>query len=293
MKSKITTGPVALKAHRCIRRAGCCLNKMFKLDTSSSGFSLTNARALVRASAQAYAQRTLHDAATGTDVLVIEQPDAIIVAFRGTSEIKDWLTDARFVRTTVACGEVHSGFWAAWSGVRKPLFDLVWDQALTTGKPVLFTGHSLGGALALIAAKYFEVRGMPNVHGVYTFGAPRVGDKEFCRNYDKFNGPIFSLRERTFQIVAQGDPVPLVPTLLMGYRDCGHEIFIRNDGAVQTDPFIGAEIFADVLGAVGRWREHRLGLLPNHFIAHYDARITALYDSQFNDDTNAADFQTP
>lgn len=72
-------------------------------------------------------------------------------------------------------GKVHRGFAGA--------LDRVWTQIEGQldglDMPVLFTGHSLGGALATLAAS----RRPPDT--LYTFGSPRVGDKDFVAGMAK------------------------------------------------------------------------------------------------------------
>ena len=61
-----------------------------------------------------------------------------------------------------------------------------------------FTGHSLGGALAILAATLIS----PTRHGaVYTFGAPRVANYKF----------FFGLKMPIFRVVNSADIVPRVP----------------------------------------------------------------------------------
>ena len=71
--------------------------------------------------------------------------------------------------------------------------------------PLFITGHSLGGALALLATKLVA----PNVNGAcYTFGAPRIGNYEYFR----------FLKTPVYRIVNSSDIVPRVPpgAIMMG-----------------------------------------------------------------------------
>ncbi len=96
-------------------------------------------------------------------------PIAALV-FRGTDGPVDWRTN---LKTALADwspgGVVHTGFRTALEDVW-PELETALDR-LT--KPIFYTGHSLGGALAMLAAS----RRPPLA--VYTFGAPRVGDAKF------------------------------------------------------------------------------------------------------------------
>jgi hypothetical protein len=95
-----------------------------------------------------------------------------VLAFRGTVTVGGWLTDLDARQASVAgwAGKVHEGFAQAMSQFR---FWMTNHVART--KPLWLTGHSLGGALATLASTSFD-----NIAEVYTFGSPRVGDKEFA-----------------------------------------------------------------------------------------------------------------
>jgi hypothetical protein len=67
-------------------------------------------------------------------------------------------------------------------------------------KPLFITGHSMGGALAVLTAWRLATLGRPPV-ATYTFGAPRVGDTTFCSGYAL----------PTYRIVNRLDIVPEVP----------------------------------------------------------------------------------
>ena len=87
------------------------------------------------------------------------------------------------------------------------------------GLPIFVTGHSLGGALATLGAAYLSGWGLA---ACYTFGAPRVGNKEFSS----------SLQTPIYRVVNPLDTVPHIPTPLRGYRHAG----VRK-GLRRTSPF--------------------------------------------------------
>lgn len=128
--------------------------------------------------------------------------DADVIAFRGTvpSNVEDWLRD--FDAAPVydnALGFVHQGFLDGASSIH---------QALLAGigvKPVVLTGHSLGGALAIVTAALMRAAGKPPV-ALVTFGAPRVWRARLPSLLAK---PLVPTR----QYRRCGDPVPNVPWL--------------------------------------------------------------------------------
>ncbi len=65
---------------------------------------------------------------------------------------------------------------------RDQLFEFLDQNWGSWQKPIWLTGHSLGGALATIAAYRLLKMGM-NVHGLYTFGSPRVGNYGFVHDF--------------------------------------------------------------------------------------------------------------
>lgn len=131
-------------------------------------------------------------AAGDTQLLAITNKEVLIVAFRGTrlSGFKlpflngiavsphwgDVVTDARFIPARVEDDVfVHEGFLAAYRAIEKRSSEIV-ERALTAGKRVWFCGHSLGAALATLAAYTFRKQ----AQGLYTFGSPRVGNAAFA-----------------------------------------------------------------------------------------------------------------
>lgn len=96
----------------------------------------------------------------------------------------------------------HLGFAIAWAAVHSDVVS--WLQAFPEDVPVVLTGHSLGGALAVIGAAELAMIGR-NVAGVVTFGAPLVGNEAFQREYQNMG-----LAARTARFEAQGDSVPRI-----------------------------------------------------------------------------------
>ena len=138
-----------------------------------------------------------------------EQP-YVVISFRGTEKkISDWLTDARCVPTIQGNCRIHTGFLEAFTKEKdsegKTTQQVVEeilsrDDVKEGGEPLplFITGHSLGGALALLATKLVA----PNVTGAcYTFGAPRVANYEYFR----------LMKTPVYRIVNSSDIVPRVP----------------------------------------------------------------------------------
>jgi pimeloyl-ACP methyl ester carboxylesterase len=112
----------------------------------------------------------------------------------------DVATDSRFFLKAIDPGlYVHEGFLSAYASIEKKL-DAALNEALSSGKPIWLCGHSLGAALATIAA--YKHRG--RVQGLYTFGSPRVGNGSFA----------ITLKEglqNIYRFVHHRDAVPTMP----------------------------------------------------------------------------------
>ena len=115
--------------------------------------------------------------------------DDVIVAFRGTvspiaeweHSIRQWIANLDFHQIPVHGGRVHRGFHQALDGVWDAVRMMVKNR--TGAKSRLWvTGHSLGGALAILAGIRLHEEAV-TVSGVYTFGAPGVGDAAFGSAY--------------------------------------------------------------------------------------------------------------
>lgn len=145
-----------------------------------------------------------------------------VLAFRGSDDLRAWQTNLKTRPVTWAGpGRVHQGFLealdAAWRVLGRHL------TAAGDPRPLLITGHSLGGGLATLAASR-----LPQAL-LYSFGAPRAGDSAFSHDMDK-------RAERHFRYVGYRDPVCLLPPGLLGYRHCGVAYYIGKEGQVTALP---------------------------------------------------------
>ena len=178
------------------------------------------------------------------------EPPYLVLAFRGTEKkISDWLTDARCVPTVVGKTKVHSGFLEAFttkSGadgktVQEAVEEILAKEEAKDGNdnpfPLFITGHSLGGALALLATKLVA----PDVNGAcYTFGAPRVGNYEYFR----------SVKTPVYRTVNSSDIVPRVPpgAIMMAWLLVVQAIaWLTNFVPVVSSVFERLEAFLDKL----------------------------------------------
>lgn len=153
---------------------------------------------------------------------------ATIVSFAGTEpeEIKSWLINLLILGA--AAGQ-HQGYFHAANDALSTIAPRLAD---TTG-PIYFCGHSLGGAVAALAAfRYLELRpeDSARLRAVYTIGMPRPGNAEFAALYNA------RLGQRTFRLVHGEDIVPTVPPNIVpfNYRHVGRALHFPRNG--MADP---------------------------------------------------------
>jgi hypothetical protein len=168
-----------------------------------------------------------YDNSRGTQAFVAARAGALtVVAFRGTEpeDPTDLFADARFERVAwtvdgMAMGTVHRGFAEAFRS-RFP-DDAKFRQLLAGSTRALFTGHSLGAALATLAASVVR----PD--HLYTFGSPLVGDEAFRRGmHDVDHG----------RYVDCCDLVTRVPPEFLGYTHLEALRYIDRNGSVLSAP---------------------------------------------------------
>jgi triacylglycerol lipase len=188
-----------------------------------------------------------------------------IVVFRGTEphEWDDIKADANAI-TAVAetVGRVHRGF--------KAEVDALWptiEQSLEDNdKPLWFTGHSLGGAMATISASrclLSYIKSEPEEQ--HTFGSPRIG----CRKYTGY------ATVKHFRWVNNNDIVTRVPPIWLGYRHGGIEMYLNRYGRLSK--ITGWRRWSDRLkGFLGGLRTGRIDPLSDHSMFEY---IDAIFDA--------------
>lgn len=156
----------------------------------------------------------------------------LYISFRGT-ELNEGNLKSDFYETLVKYQptsnldvSVSYGFANAFLGVRQFFHDVVFK---IQPNRVIITGHSLGGALASLAAfdlKYIH----PNTDIiVYTFASPRVGDIAFAANFNK-------MVTKSYRVQNIYDPVPRFPTTYQGYEHVKKEILIDGNNCVINAP---------------------------------------------------------
>lgn len=208
--------------------------------------------------------------------------DVVSVSFCGTADPCDLMRDAQVClvdgKARFAGGKVHDGFNrqldSVWPAIRKQIQEA---RAQDPNRPVLFSGHSLGGAIAVLALSRAKKEGLldnPPYTGqgapaqLHTFGQPRVGDAEFAKAFSQQLGNIPYER-----FVHRGDPVTQVPPTGLGYANVGAATTIFHDAMGKTHVGIAADdpripVFPQNLNASAA--ADMLGKLLNRVTDHYE-----------------------
>lgn len=100
--------------------------------------------------------------------IVRQTAAGLVVAFPGTDNLDCIAADLdAHPIDVIGIGQVHHGFWKAWGAIAVDVL------AAIDGRPVTLVGHSLGAAIAIMAAAAMVVGGNPPA-AVYGFEPPRV-----------------------------------------------------------------------------------------------------------------------
>ena len=226
-----------------------------------------------------------------TQAFLCADDKVIIVAFRGTTSIKDWLTDLKIelVPLPSKVGCIHKGFNEAigyvWQDLRQAILD-----SRNKDQSLWITGHSLGGALATLATDRLTEEAI-KVNGLYTFGQPRVGDEAFANNFDS------KMKQCTFRFAHDQDAVTDVPTALQGYKPIGTEYFFDGKGNLYIDE-IGLhkavsycdDVAIQPSGNISELTGEEHGSFRDHGLGYYARFIREKYIKSKTDPKTFADF---
>ena len=131
-----------------------------------------------------------------------------VLVFRGTQgRLSTWLFNLKAALSSwPSGGQVHKGFAQllieAWSDI-----DL---QLESLAPPLYYTGHSMGGALAVLAAS------LRKPAAVYTFGSPKIGNSAFVNSIKQ---------QKIHRVVNSRDVVATVPPI-RGFEHAGEPQYL-------------------------------------------------------------------
>ncbi len=180
-----------------------------------------------------------------------------LLAFRGTQVFnpgdplpkfraiaRDYLTNAQLARHEFEDGSrVHGGFHASAQALLADLRDKGWLQS---SRRWLICGHSLGGALAVLASESIEALPGHSVAAVLTLGQPRVGNARHVARLERLPFPILRL-------VHGCDVIPSVPPESLDYAHVPTEQVLAPERRASYPATVLQNVF-------GLWRQRIFGL---------------------------------
>ena len=245
---------------------------------------------------------------TDTQAFLFRKGLNIILVFRGTEKFQDWQTNLSLSLRTFDCnpplsssqkspsgavlplkGKVHRGFLKALQSIEDDIVKTLdtWNARILPGTDVeqdthaelpslWITGHSLGGALAALAAVSLKYQCF-KVAGVYTFGQPRVGDWTFNKSaISMLNQPNPIPIER---YVNNNDIVPLIPPGFVPwqptrrYKHYGHFQYFDSKGNLQRNTFPGQRLPDRLWGFLSAMLTTGPDAVSDHFMEFYIANL--------------------
>ncbi|MHB1393692.1 MAG: lipase family protein [Clostridia bacterium] len=184
---------------------------------------------------------------------IIESSDSIVISFRGSRSNPDWIADATIIQTyfpytRIKLG-IHSGFATIYKACRQQIMNTLGD--MDSSKQLFITGHSLGGALAVLCALDAAVNTAYNNPVMYNFGSPRVGNSTFVQAYNE-------VIDHSVRIVNTNDIVPLLPPAVVHPPLSNELLYYRHVKDLLT-----------ITAQTG-------SILGNHLVENYMERIRAM-----------------
>lgn len=191
----------------------------------------------------------------------------IFVVFRGTDSVADWLKNVKFRKVPLDADRfpamrVHRGFLLATAAIGEQVVAHVRSLLKRSSRPVEVVGHSLGAAMAEIWA-FCSVKAGMDINQVWTFGAPRVGNRVWAKEY-----AWASLGSVTHRVTNNADVVPTVPRF--NYH-VGRHHHIDRHGRLREEISPLRYWLDRFLGWAWAWwrRGRKLDNIRDHFTGEY------------------------
>ncbi|WP_088889653.1 lipase family protein [Leptolyngbya ohadii] len=143
-----------------------------------------------------------------------------IILFRGTSNPKEWMANfqsgqSNYGRLRGGQGRVHTGFLRLYNRLSRQVRQAA--STLNPSLPCFIAGHSLGGALATLAAAdlAYHYPTLKDQIRLYTYGAPRVGNQAFVEYLE-------TIAPNSYRVLNMSDMVTMVPPANLREQQYSH-----------------------------------------------------------------------
>ncbi len=209
--------------------------------------------------------------------ILVEHQLFFALVFRGTDETADWVDNISVSESKTEFGSFHKGFadsvddiweplWQKYQELRKNYNVQIASNLSQQNRPLFLTGHSLGGAMATVAAARLLHMDHPFI-AVYTFGQPRAVSRKSQVAFETMaTGRVFRFQNNT-------DIVTRVPARVRGYTHVGKCVYISEESELYCDPGFWFRFLDAVDGAVESAKKFKLDLILDHNMDNYLAAI--------------------
>ena len=203
---------------------------------------------------------------------VASTDSVILVTFRGSASWKNWIANIQAVKDPGPFDDtcVHEGFQDSLYPALLQFADAV-QTFQTSNQPLWVTGHSLGGALAVLFTAMLLENGY-TIGGLYTFGAPRVGNYAFQEAMDqRMNGKPHHRYVNMDDLVPQLPPEPF-------FSHAGHRMILNKDA--MKPPTDSVDTWQSIKESFVRWygqiKDRNLKIKDAHLLATDDGYLPRL-----------------
>ena len=149
------------------------------------------------------------------------------VTFRGTSSIEDALADANVLTWNLPNGvKIHRGFYTQFLSIRDGLYEWLGQACTEDITCIHFAGHSLGAALAQIAAHHFGPIFTRMQVTCSTIGCPRTGNTAFAQSFER-------VVTQNMRVANANDPVTMIPLSFRWWHTFNKCMVIDDDCSVK------------------------------------------------------------
>ncbi|MCV6590341.1 MAG: lipase family protein [Marinobacterium sp.] len=197
---------------------------------------------------------------------VIEHERYLCLAFRGTDELADWVDNIDVRNVDTPEGVFHRGFLQSVEDLWQPLNQQLNRLMAAQPRPIFITGHSLGGAMATVAAARFLYNDRPFV-SVYTFGQPRAVEEETAERFNQ------ACKARYFRFHNNNDIVTRVPARIAGYGHVGSYLYISEEVEIHVNPTRWFLFMDYIDGTISAFDEKGIDGIEDHNMGNYLAAI--------------------
>ncbi|KAI0244540.1 hypothetical protein L0F63_007313 [Massospora cicadina] len=179
-------------------------------------------------------------------IMIDHRLKEIVVSFRGLISLTNAQASFTFFRLDfenysrinktrqagISGASVHAGFKKTADSLRIPIIKNLGNLLAQYNQyQVKVVGHSLGGAVATLMVIYIHQDLMIPFSQLtlVTYGQPRVGNVVFARWFN-------DLSLTAYRVVNENDPIPHLPSQLLGYSHTGTEMYIKDGITFRCPP---------------------------------------------------------